>query len=1077
MKQRPLTILILIPVLLALAIGAGCSSKSKQERYLERAENYFTSGQLEKARIEFMNVLRMDGANAQAIKRLGQIYYSQREIQQAAPFLMKAIELLPEDLDLRLKMGLIYLTAGKPDRAKKEALAALDLDSSNDQAMMILSNTPRTPEEIQEVRETIEGLRRDAEDKASFHAALGNLFLRESNLEAAESEFKQSLALDENAHGAYRTLGDIYWQEGDLEQAEQNFRKAAEIAPKASLPQLRLAEFLLKNGQAEEAKSRLKAISDEFPKYVPALVARAKIAFVEKQWDACSLLIQQILANDASNYDGLLLQGKVHLAQGEFAEAVDKFNQMKTRFPNSAELRYQLALANLLNRDVTEAINQLDQTITLDSNFDAAILLLSELEIRTGDASSAITRLTGLIKEHPEILKAHLLLADAYRTRGTLQNAVDVYQGLEKSFPDNAQVSFLMGLTLRQLDRTQEARAAFERTLELAPDYLPAVNQLLELDMLDQDPETAIQRIQEQIDRHPEAPGPRFLLAKIYFSRKEYDQSEALLQKAIELVPEFSDAYLLLARQYVLAGNPQTALEKLGESLIQKPDDVPSLMLQGMIHEQLEDYSQAAVSYEKLLDVNPRFEPAVNNLAYLYSERLGKPEEAFQLAQQAYKLSPQDPFAADTYGWVLFKQKEYSWAMSLLKESAEKLPGHPEVQFHIGMTHYYMGEEAPARAAFERALELDNDFPGNEEAKRRLSILNLSDQSDASQQIAQLKSLVVESPEDPMIQIRLGALYRSAGQPERAKTAYEDALSINPNLAAALAGLAGLYANEFNDLAQALDYARKARQLAPADPELIWTLGRVALKSKDAKWALSLLRESVRKLPENPELQFELAQAAYYRGQLDEAETAIQKVDSAEKDFAHKKDALKLRNMIELLRSPDDLAGAGDKVEAALRQDPDYVPALMLRALLEERREDFGAARSTCQEILRLRPDFPLAQKELARITLDHGGDAEQALEYAVKAREALPNDPELAKTMGRIVYQQQDYDWAVRLFNECTDALPDDGEIYYYLGLAYHELKQQASSQNALEKALTLNLTDQQIKTAKQILADQALN
>ena len=34
----------------------------------------------------------------------------------------------------------------------------------------------------------------------------------------------------------------------------------------------------------------------------------------------------------------------------------------------------------------------------------------------------------------------------------------------------------------------------------------------------------------------------------------------------------------------------------------------------------------------------------------------------------------------------------------LLQDSAAKLPDSPEVQFHVGMAHYMMGDEAAARS-------------------------------------------------------------------------------------------------------------------------------------------------------------------------------------------------------------------------------------------------------------------------------------------------------------------------------------------------------------------------------------------
>ena len=86
---------------------------------------------------------------------------------------------------------------------------------------------------------------------------------------------------------------------------------------------------------------------------------------------------------------------------------------------------------------------------------------------------------------------------------------------------------------------------------------------------------------------------------------------------------------------------------------------------------------------------------------------------------------PNDPSAADTLGWILSRQRQYPRALQLLQENAEKLPTEAVIQFHLGMTRYMMGEERPARLALQRALQINKDFPGSDEARRCLAILDV----------------------------------------------------------------------------------------------------------------------------------------------------------------------------------------------------------------------------------------------------------------------------------------------------------------------------------------------------------------
>jgi Flp pilus assembly protein TadD len=81
-------------------------------------------------------------------------------------------------------------------------------------------------------------------------------------------------------------------------------------------------------------------------------------------------------------------------------------------------------------------------------------------------------------------------------------------------------------------------------------------------------------------------------------------------------------------------------------------------VLSALIHERMNEFSKARDAYEKLLSAKPDFPPVLNNLAYLYAERLGELDKAYDLAQRARALQPGDAAIADTLGWILYKRGE-----------------------------------------------------------------------------------------------------------------------------------------------------------------------------------------------------------------------------------------------------------------------------------------------------------------------------------------------------------------------------------------------------------------------------------
>src|SRR5207245_8140485 len=99
----------------------------------------------------------------------------------------------------------------------------------------------------------------------------------------------------------------------------------------------------------------------------------------------------------------------------------------------------------------------------------------------------------------------------------------------------------------------------------------------------------------------------------------------------------------------------------------------------------------------------PNCVPALNNLAYLYADHLNNLDKAYDVARKARELQGQDASIGDTFAWILYKRGDYQQALPILQGSAGKAADNPEIQFHLGMTAYMMGQTDLAKAALKKA--------------------------------------------------------------------------------------------------------------------------------------------------------------------------------------------------------------------------------------------------------------------------------------------------------------------------------------------------------------------------------------
>ena len=1052
-------------------MASSCSTASKTTRYLERAKRYVESGQYDSAEVEYLNVLKLEPANAEAICRLAAIYYDQGQTGRMFPFLYKGREVQPENVELRLKLGMSLLTVRKFDEARAEANFVLARKPQLEDAPLLLADSAFKPKEIDEARQLLQSLPPLIADSAPVMVALGMLDFRQGKINEAEVAFKKAQAADPKSRSANSAMGFLFWNRKDLPNAARCFAAAAEFAPARSLARMQYIKFKLTTGDTVVAKNMLNEITKKTPDYLPAWMTLAEIAVVEKRYDDAVAAVGKVLARDGIHPEALLFNGRIRMEKGEIDSAITEFEKTTKVYPLAYMAHFQLGMAYLAKDDLGNAAPSLKQAIALAPGFTDAIVALAGINVRNGEFAIAVEPLRQVLQGRSGTTQAGLLLANAYRSLGQLDQALVVYRELCKVAPA-PDTFLLMGLVLLEQKKPEEARQSFNQALALDPNYLPAAEQIVNLDFLEKKMPAAIQRTEALVAKNPKLAGLHLLLAKIHLSQGDNSKAESALLRTIELEPNTPAAYFLLARVYKDARQFEKALARLQEVTGRNPKDEGAWSLIGELYNEQKNYKAAREAYEKVLLIEPKSTSALNNLSLIYLENFGETDKAYELAQKARTLLPRDPSTADTLGWAFYAKKQYSLALPLLQESVDKLPLSADVNYHLGMTHYMLGEENAARTALGRALELNGAFAGSADAKLRLAVLEIDGQKAGPDARATLEKIVSERGNEPPVLARLASIYERTGATDKAIEAYEAMLKAGPDNLNAILPLIRLRTSR-QETAKALEMAKAARKLVPDDLGVAHSLGRLAYLTGDYTWASSLLQETVRKQPNDPELLSDFAEASYSIGRVSDAVDAMRQSlkSGAAKPVAEK--ARLFLEMVSIASNPAQRADAPARVAEVLNSEPSDVPALVAMAALANQRGDLGSARQIYEKVIGLFPNFTPAKKYLAIIYSENPANDVKTFEFASKAREVFPDDSEIAKVLGIVAYRKNNFTTAKNLLRESGAKLTSDTQLMYYLGMTEYRLKDLPSAKKSLQRALELKLEGNFADEARRVLAE----
>ena len=197
-------------------------------------------------------------------------------------------------------------------------------------------------------------------------------------------------------------------------------------------------------------------------------------------------------------------------------------------------------------------------------------------------------------------------------------------------------------------------------------------------------------------------------------------QARALLEKALELDPQFSLALSHLSRNYVVAhvnrwgnsavGSLELAME-LGQRAVALDETNPhAYFAVGAAALWMKQHERAALAAQKCLAIAPNYAEghAVLGLILTYS---GKPRDAIASLQKAMRL---DPHYRDIYLHLLalahLQLEEYEQGVAALKRRLVRKPESDISRVLLAAIYGHMGKTQESRAEWAEALRVNPEY-------------------------------------------------------------------------------------------------------------------------------------------------------------------------------------------------------------------------------------------------------------------------------------------------------------------------------------------------------------------------------
>jgi tetratricopeptide (TPR) repeat protein len=273
-----------------------------------------------------------------------------------------------------------------------------------------------------------------------------------------------------------------------------------------------------------------------------------------------------------------------------------------------------------------------------------------------------------------------LLSAARKRKRGEYAGALEILRKITKADPDCAVAFIWAGYCLSNLNRHQEAIDSYEHALQLVPHYG---------------------------DAHA-------FLSLTYYALGRNQEALASFNRGVRFKPRLMDEEFWLYRLGLIAragkewGQSLQAFQKL-TALNEKRGDAWYGV--GWARSNLNQLTEAAAAYERVLHLDPKNAPAQSDLASVYL-RSHRPKDALELLRRSIQLDPTNSLAHCNIGHAYCDLGKLDDALASVLQAVKLDPKSADGYHLLQYVYSELGRYDDAVLAAKAGIRLE---PGNGE--------------------------------------------------------------------------------------------------------------------------------------------------------------------------------------------------------------------------------------------------------------------------------------------------------------------------------------------------------------------------
>ncbi len=647
--------------------------------------------------------------NVDALVVRSTIALKQENYGQASETINKALEIAPDNIEVISVRASLHKAQGDYAQAIQSLDRALALEPQKMPLIMLKLSVYEADNNYTEMENLLKQLREDKPEASWVALSYARLLKSLGRDEEGLNLLKQFAEADpENTDVLFTYLAWLE-EKNPEEMLAALDRFIAERDDKVEL-QFRKARYLQSNGDIAQAKTLLEQIIAANPESSNSLRARNSLAVIAFQQDdlaQAERLTEEVLALSSEDERALLMKSQLLIDSQQVEKAVTHLRIVLRNNPQSDQALVFLAQAYDMTGANELADDNFRQALTVNpGNTTAALSVANDLLERDQQSNAEQVLLTALQSQpnQPSLLEA---LAQVRMVQEDWSGSGQLVDTLATEYPKTGVSYYLDGKIAEGQGNYQSAVSHYKAALQKQPDMKRALQGLFNSYQQLDDKAGLREFLQTFSQQHPQQTAVKLMMADSYLQQGDRQQAYESIEKGISENPQWLPGYRKLAELYEQDEEFNKAEAAYKRGLSVNPDNPQLTMSLAMFYERQQQFSEAKSVYEQVLQRHPDYEPAINNLASLLTDRLPSQanfEKALELSSRF--ANSNEPYYLDTLAWSRFHVGELDAAQKLLEKVVDMAPNVAVFHYHLAAVYQKQNNTEAAQSTINTAREL-----------------------------------------------------------------------------------------------------------------------------------------------------------------------------------------------------------------------------------------------------------------------------------------------------------------------------------------------------------------------------------